>query len=148
MSRTLAAAASGTAASVPVMWDVLGYHFPAGSMIVGLFAAMMARVFVTRTEKGPRDKIADLIIMGVVLLCTAVWIATRHCDLWEALGTGLLFGTAGALILATVQSKTQAGLDVVFGKLGGGSPPTPPPEVQQVLREAFPPKPDEKDPRP
>lgn len=141
MSRiyTLAAgAAAATGVVMPAQWQVLGYTFPAGAMIVGLLAALMARVFVTRTEKGPRDRILDIIIMGVVLLTTAVWIATRHCGLWEALGTGLGFGTAGALILATVQSKTQAGLDIVFGGFRNGASKGADPSVGQVLRDAFP----------
>lgn len=120
MSRLSApvAGAAGAIASVPVMWDVLGYHFPAGSMIVGLLAAVMARVFVSRKEKGPRDRTLDAIIMGVVLLTTTVWIATRHCDLWEALGTGFGIGTAGALILTISQARARAGIEAMFGKSG------------------------------
>lgn len=124
MSRVTAPVA-GAAASVPVVWDVLGYHFPAGSMIVGLLAAVMARVFVSRKEKGPPDRMLDAIIMGVVLLTTAVWIATRHCDLWEALGTGLGVGTAGALILTISQARARAGIEAMFGKSLGSDAAAP-----------------------
>jgi fluoride ion exporter CrcB/FEX len=33
--------------TVPVIWSVLGYSFPTGSMIVGLLACFMVSLFIT-----------------------------------------------------------------------------------------------------
>ena len=74
--------------TVPVIWSVLGYSFPAGSMIVGLLACFMVRLFITLDALGPKRWILDGIVTGLAMLITAVWIVEHQVDLFAALGTG------------------------------------------------------------
>ena len=66
----------------------LGYYFPAGSMVVGLLACLMVRLFITLDAPGPKRWLLDGIVTGLALLATAVWIAEQQVDLFAALGTG------------------------------------------------------------
>ena len=74
--------------SVPVIWSFLGYSFPAGSMIVGLLACLMVRLFITLDTPGPKRWALDAIVTGIAMLVTAVWIAEQQVNLFAALGTG------------------------------------------------------------
>jgi hypothetical protein len=85
--------------TVPVIWSVLGYSFPAGSMIVGLPACFMVRLFITLDVPGPKRWILDGIVTGLAMLITAVWIVEHQVDLFAALGTGGGAGAVGAGII-------------------------------------------------
>lgn len=130
--RVEAAAASGTAASVPVVWSFFGYHFPAGSMIVGLLACLMVRLFITFDATGPRRWLVDGIVTGLALLCTAVWIAEQQVDLFAALGTGGGLGALGNGIIAFFKRRAQSAIDALDALSGGHKPP---PEMTELLRK-------------
>jgi hypothetical protein len=68
--------------TVSVVWSFLGYHFPAGSMIVGLLACLMVRLFITLDAPCPKRWLLDGIVTGLALLVTAVWIKEHQVDLF------------------------------------------------------------------
>jgi len=69
-----AALTAAPGVTVPVVWSFLGYHFPAGSMVVGLLACLMVRLFITLDAPGPKRWVIDGVVTGIALLVTAVWI--------------------------------------------------------------------------
>ena len=62
--------AAAPAATVPVIWSVLGYSFPAGSMCVGLLTCFMVRLLITLDAKGPKRWL-DPLSVG----CGFLWMA-------------------------------------------------------------------------
>ena len=121
------------ALSVPVVWSFLGYSFPAGSMIVGLLACLMVRLFITLDTPGPKRWLLDGIVTGISLLSTAVWIAEHQVDLFAALGTGGMCGAVGAGIITFFKRRGQSAIDALEAVLPGK--PAVPPEMTAALRE-------------
>ncbi len=119
--------------TVPVVWSFLGYHFPAGSMIVGLLACLMVRLFITLDTPGPKRWLLDTIVTGIAMLVTAVWIAEHQVDLFAALGTGGTAGAVGAGIISFFKRRGQSAIDALDAALPG-KPPVPP-EMTATLRE-------------
>lgn len=119
--------------TVPVVWSFLGYHFPAGSMIVGLLACLMIRLFITLDTPGPKRWLLDAIVTGLAMLVTAVWIAEHQVDLFAALGTGGTAGAIGAGIISFFKRRGQSAIDALDAALPGK--PAVPPEMTATLRE-------------
>lgn len=119
--------------TVPVVWSFLGYHFPAGSMIVGLLACLMIRLFITLDTPGPKRWLLDAIVTGLAMLVTAVWIAEHQVDLFAALGTGGTAGAVGAGIISFFKRRGQNAIDALDAALPGK--PAVPPEMTATLRE-------------
>lgn len=119
--------------TVPVIWSVLGYSFPAGSMIVGLLACFMVRLFITLDAPGPKRWLLDGIVTGIAMLCTAVWIVEHQVDLFAALGTGGGAGAIGAGIITLFKRRGQSAIDALDAALPGK--PVVPPEMTAALRE-------------
>lgn len=119
--------------TVPVVWSFLGYSFPAGSMIVGLLACLMVRLFITLDTPGPKRWLLDGIVTGIALLVTAVWIAEHQVDLFAALGTGGTAGAVGAGIISFFKRRGQSAIDALDAALPGK--PAVPPEMAATLRE-------------
>lgn len=119
--------------TVPVVWSFLGYHFPAGSMIVGLLACLMIRLFITLDTPGPKRWLLDAIVTGMAMLVTAVWIAEHQVDLFAALGTGGTAGAIGAGIISFFKRRGQSAIDALDAALPGK--PAVPPEMTATLRE-------------
>lgn len=119
--------------TVPVVWSFLGYHFPAGSMIVGLLACLMVRLFITLDAPGPKRWLLDTIVTGIAMLVTAVWIAEHQVDLFAALGTGGTAGAVGAGIISFFKRRGQSAIDALDAALPGK--PAVPPEMTATLRE-------------
>lgn len=119
--------------TVPVVWSFLGYHFPAGSMIVGLLACLMVRLFITLDAPGPKRWLLDTIVTGIAMLVTAVWIAEHQVDLFAALGTGGTAGAVGAGIISFFKRRGQSAIDALDAALPG-KPPVPS-EMTATLRE-------------
>lgn len=128
-----AALATAPGVTVPVVWSFLGYHFPAGSMIVGLLACLMVRLFITLDAPGPKRWLLDGIVTGLAMLVTAVWIAEHQVDLFAALGTGGMSGAVGAGIISFFKRRGQSAIDALDAALPGK--PTVPPEMAATLRE-------------
>ena len=128
-----AAYAAAPAATVPVIWTVLGYSFPAGSMCVGLFTCFLVRLFITLDTPGPKRWLLDMIITGIAMLVTAVWIAEHQVDLFAALGTGGMCGAVGAGIITFFKRRGQSAIDALEAVLPGK--PVVPPEMTAALRE-------------
>lgn len=119
--------------TVPVVWSFLGYHFPAGSMVVGLSACFMVRLFITLDAPGPKRWLLDGIVTGLAMLVTAVWIAEHQVDLFAALGTGGMMGAVGAGIISFFKRRGQNAIDALDAALPGK--PAVPPEMTATLRE-------------
>lgn len=128
-----AALATAPGVTVPVVWSFLGYHFPAGSMIVGLLACLMVRLFITLDAPGPKRWLLDGIVTGLAMLVTAVWIAEHQVDLFAALGTGGTAGAVGAGIISFFKRRGQSAIDALDAALPGK--PAVPPEMAATLRE-------------
>lgn len=119
--------------TVPVIWSVLGYSFPAGSMFVGLLACFMVRLFITLDAPGPKRWLLDGIVTGLAMLITAVWIVEHQVDLFAALGTGASTGAVGAGIISFFKRRGQSAIDALDAALPGK--PAVPPEMTATLRE-------------
>jgi hypothetical protein len=119
--------------TVPVIWSVLGYSFPAGSMFVGLLACFMVRLFITLDSAGPKRWVLDGIVTGLAMLITAVWIVEHQVDLFAALGTGGMIGAVGAGIITFFKKRGQSAIDVLDAALPGK--PVVPPEMAATLRK-------------
>jgi hypothetical protein len=119
--------------SVPVIWTVLGYTFPAGSMFVGLLACFMVRLFITLDAPGPKRWLLDGIVTGLAMLITAVWIVEHQVDLFAALGTGGMTGAIGAGIISFFKRRGQSAIDALDAALPGK--PVVPPEIAAALRK-------------
>ena len=119
--------------SVPVIWSFLGYSFPAGSMIVGLLACLMIRLFITLDTPGPKRWLLDMIITGIAMLVTAVWIAEHQVDLFAALGTGGALGAIGTGIITFFKRRGQNAIDALDAALPGK--PAVPADMTATLRE-------------
>jgi hypothetical protein len=118
--------------TVPVIWSVLGYSFPAGSMIVGLLACFMVRLFITLDAPGPKRWILDGIVTGLAMLITAVWIVEHQVDLFAALGTGGGAGAVGAGIITFFKRRGQSAIDALDAALPGK--PAVPADMTATLR--------------
>jgi hypothetical protein len=123
----------GAIAAVPVIWSVLGYNFPAGSMFVGLLACFMVRLFITLDAPGPKRWLLDGIVTGLAMLITAVWIVEHQVDLFAALGTGGMTGAIGAGIISFFKRRGQSAIDALEAALPGK--PVVPPEITAALRK-------------
>lgn len=128
-----AVASSAPAATIPVIWSVLGYSFPAGSMCVGLFTCFMVRLFITLDATGPKRWLLDGIVTGLSMVITAVWIVEHQVDLFAALGTGGMTGAVGAGVITFFKRRGQSAIDALDAALPGKS--TVPPEMTATLRE-------------
>jgi len=125
--------ASAPSVSVPVIWTFLGYDFPAGSMIVGLLACFMVRLFITFDTPGPKRWVLDSIITGLAMLITAVWIVEHQVDLFAALGTGGALGAIGTGIITFFKRRGQSAIDALEAAMPGK--PTVPADMTATLRE-------------
>ena len=96
------ATAMGSAAAQPVLWSALGYQFEAASMIAGLSACLMVRIWVS-LNAGPSSRwtwAVDLTVTGIAMLFTAGWIVLQRPVPFYALMCGTGFGALGAGIIA------------------------------------------------
>ena len=86
----------------PVLWSALGYQFEAASMIAGLAACLMVRIWVSLN--GPSATLwtwgVDLTVTTITMLFTAGWIALQRPVPFYALLSGTGFGALGAGIIA------------------------------------------------
>jgi hypothetical protein len=91
--------------TVPVIWSVLGYSFPTGSMIVGCSPASWSVCSSLSTPLGPRPWILDGIVTGLAMLILAGWIVEHQVDLFAALGAG-----AAPARAAPASSRSSSGV--------------------------------------
>jgi hypothetical protein len=96
------AVVSGTALAQPVIWSALGYRFEAASMIAGLCACLMVRVWISLNARQVRPWAwaIDLSVTCIALLFTAGWIVLQRPEPFYALLSGTGFGALGAGIIA------------------------------------------------
>lgn len=112
------AALAGSSAA-PVVWTWLGYEFEAASMIAGLSACLMVRIWVSLNDRSARVWAwgVDLTVTAIAMLFTAGWIALQRPAPFYALLSGTGFGALGAGIIAVALAWVKrieplAGLDV------------------------------------
>ena len=91
---------SATAAAQPVVWTALGYQFEAASMIAGLSACLMVRIWVSLKDKAAHVLALNLTVTAIALLFTAGWIVHDRPEPFYALLSGTGFGALGAGIIA------------------------------------------------
>lgn len=86
----------------PVLWSALGYQFEAASMIAGLSACLMVRIWVSLNARSATlwTWAVDLTVTGLALLFTAGWVALQRPAPFYALLSGTGFGAMGAGIIA------------------------------------------------
>jgi len=125
-------AAATTAVAQPVIWSALGYRFEAASMIAGLCACLMVRIWVSLNDRRPRAWAwaVDLTVTGISLLFTAGWIVLQRPEPFYALLSGTGFGALGAGIIAIALAWVRR-----IEPLGVEPGPTPaavPPESDAV----------------
>ena len=91
-----------TAAAQPVIWLALGYQFEAASMIAGLCACLMVRLWVSLTGHAatPLAIAVDLTVTAIAMMFTAGWIMLERPAPFYALLSGTGFGALGAGIIA------------------------------------------------
>lgn len=96
------AVATTAAAAHPVIWSLLGYQFEAASMIAGLSACLMVRVWVSLNDRSARIWAwsLDLTVSAIAMLFTAGWIVLQRPAPFYALLSGTGFGALGAGIIA------------------------------------------------
>lgn len=131
--------AATAAAAQPVIWVALGYEFEAASMIAGLSACLMVRVWVSLNDRSARAWAVDLTVTGIALLFTAGWIMLQRPEPFYALLTGTGFGALGAGIIALALQWIKR-IEPLVG-LNDNSPPKPimtPEDAALLLRQAFP----------
>ena len=94
--------AGSTAVAQPVIWSALGYRFEAGSMIAGLAACLMVRIWVSLNAHPATvwTWAIDLTVTAIALLFTAGWIVLARPEPFYALMSGTGFGALGAGIIA------------------------------------------------
>lgn len=91
---------AAAAVAQPVIWSVLGYQFEAASMIAGLSACMMVRIWVSLKDRAAHVLALDLTVTGISLLFSAGWIVLNRPEPFYALLSGTGFGALGAGIIA------------------------------------------------
>ena len=86
----------------PVLWSALGYQFEAASMIAGLSACLMVRIWVSLNGRSVTLWTwgVDLTVTAITMLFTAGWIALQRPAPFYALLSGTGFGALGAGIIA------------------------------------------------
>lgn len=106
MNQTAAAGAAvtGSITAVPVVWDFLGYHFPAGPLIVGILAVIITRCIVYLNTSGRKQVILDLAVCALCILLTALWVQAQQLDLLKAGVTGIGIGSLGIGIVGIAKS--------------------------------------------
>ncbi|WP_174296990.1 hypothetical protein [Sphingomonas bacterium] len=89
------------AATQPVLWSALGYRFEAASMIAGLSACLMVRIWMSLNAGRATawTWAVDLTVTGLSLLFTAGWIVLQRPAPFYALLSGTGFGALGAGII-------------------------------------------------
>lgn len=108
----------------PVLWSALGYRFEAASMIAGLSACLMVRVWVSLRDRTPRPFALgiDLSVTGLSLLFTASWIVLQRPEPFYALLSGTGFGALGAGIIRVALAWVRR-LQTFQGLEGGDDHP-------------------------
>jgi len=100
------------AATVPVVWDFLGYRFEAGPCIVTICATLMTRLIVSlNTNTRPRW-LLDTCITCLSMLVAALWTQSKDLTLLPAAITGIGFGALGIGIIGFAKGQMAAALKV------------------------------------
>lgn len=96
------AVAGASAVAQPVIWTLLGYQFEAASMIAGLSACLMVRIWVSLNDRSAKVWAwsVDLTVTAISMLFTAGWIVLQRPAPFYALLSGTGFGALGAGIIA------------------------------------------------
>ena len=116
-------AATASAAAQPVIWTLLGYQFEAASMIAGLCACLMVRIWVSLNDRTSRVWAwgVDLTVTVISLLFTAGWVVLQRPAPFYALMSGTGFGALGAGVIAIALAWVRR-LEPLAG-LGEAGPP-------------------------
>ena len=126
------ASAAAAAAAQPVIWSLLGYQFEAASMIAGLSACLMVRIWVSLNDRSAKLWAwgVDLTVTAIAMLFTAGWIALQRPAPFYALLSGTGFGALGAGIIAMALAWVKrieplAGIDSADAHPAVDAGPTP-----------------------
>lgn len=131
-----AKAALAGGATVPVIWSVLGYQFEAASMIAGISACLMVRIWVSLTDKSRHGIAIDVTVTGISLLFTAGWIISQRPEPFYALMSGTGFGALGAGIIAIALRWVKKG-QALLGDTDETTRPMPRPDDRAAIEAAL-----------
>jgi uncharacterized membrane protein len=123
------AAAGGAAASasIPVVWDFLGYNFQAGPLIVAVCATLMTRLIVSLNTKTRPRIVLDVAVTALSVLVSALWVQANSLALLPAGVSGITFGALGIGIIGMAKSQAASAVRAALGTLLRGlAPPLPP----------------------
>lgn len=110
----------GTAvAREPVIWWIVGYPFPAGSMVVCILAVIITRLVIGLQANTKGQWALDFAITALCLLVAVLWVQAHQLDLLAAGVTGIGIGAAGASVIGFAKSavigRAKAALDAFMG---------------------------------
>ncbi|TZG23734.1 hypothetical protein, partial [Sphingomonas montanisoli] len=88
----------------PVVWDFLGYHFPAGPLVVGILAVIITRCIVFLNTRGHRQLFLDLFVSALCALLTAIWVQGHDLDLLAAGVSGIGIASLGIGVISVAKS--------------------------------------------
>lgn len=129
--------ALASAAAQPVIWSALGYQFEAASMIAGLCACFMVRLWVSLNDHRAQAWAwgVDLTVTAISMLFTAGWIALQRPAPFYALLSGTGFGALGAGIIAVALAWVKR-IEPLAGTNAGLPSTTDPSSPQRLAAEA------------
>jgi hypothetical protein len=85
----------------PVVWTALGYPFEAASMLAGLSACLIVRLWICLkdTDVTLRARALNIVVTGIGLLFSAGWVLLQRPSPFYALLSGSGFGALGSGII-------------------------------------------------
>lgn len=111
--------AASAAASVPVVWDFLGFHFQAGPTVVAVCAVIITRLILNLNTQGHRRIVLDIAVTFLCGLVTVLVVQAGTLGLFGAGMTGIGVAGMGLGIIEVIKRKMtgrfEAALDALFG---------------------------------
>lgn len=126
--KAAALGGSAGAASLPVVWDFLGYHFQAGPLVVTVCCSLMTRLIVTLNHQGGQKRLFDALVTCLSVVVSALWVQANSLGLLPAGISGIGFGAMGIGIIGIAKGQVGAAFRAavqVFLR-GVANPPEPP----------------------
>ena len=121
------AAGGAAVASVPVIWDFLGFRFEAGPLIVAVCATLITRMIVSLNTNGHRRLMLDIVVTALCVLVAALWVQSNNLSLLPAGLSGIAFGALGLGIIGFAKSQAAVALREAMQVFFRGMSAAPPP---------------------
>ena len=122
MSRVVAA---GAAASVPVVWDFLGFHFQAGPTVVAVCAVIITRLILNLNTHGHRRIVLDIAVTSLCALVAVLMVQSMTLGLFGAGMTAIGIAGMGLGVIEVIKRRMSGRLEAVLDALFGTTTPKP-----------------------